>query len=161
VTAEGRFPEGHVVAVDVLTLDTRKWTSPWPLYAGRYWWNVWSTDLETVESFYSAPAEFTIPVALRLYGVRARRFSVPRRRLWVDVRASANVRRPLVRLRLVHDRRIVWKTARRADGNIIPGAFDFYWYPGRGVKPGTRLRLTATISSGGVARSRSILVRAP
>ena len=160
-TTDGAFPDQNVVDTDVVTFETRKWSPSHPLYAGHYWWNVWSTDLETEESFYSSPTDFTIPVALRLYGVTAKRFSSPRRRLWVVVRASANVKRPLVRIRLLHGGRIVWKAARKAYGNIIPGAINFYWYPGRGVKPGTRLRLVTTISAGGITRTRSLIVRAP
>jgi hypothetical protein len=161
VTPEGKFHDENFVDGDLVAADVREWSPSRPLYAGRYWWNVVSTDRGTLARSYSAPAEFTIPVALRLYGVKAKRFSFPRRRLWVDVRASANVKRPLVRVRLLHGRRVVWKSAHRVFGNIIPGGFDFYWYPQRRVKQGTRLRLIASISSGGVMRTRSILVRAP
>ena len=161
VTPEGRFyNENWVDGADVAA-DIREWSPSRPLYAGHYWWNVLSTAPITLARYYSVPAAFTIPVALRLYGVSAKRFSLPRRRLWVDIRASANVERPLVRVRLLHGRRVVWKAAKQAYGNIIPGSIDFFWFPPRQVKKGTSLRLVATISSGGVARTRSILVRAP
>jgi hypothetical protein len=161
VTPEGKFYDENFVDGDLVAGDVREWSPSSPLYAGHYWWNVWSTDRDTLARFYSATAEFTIPVALRLYGVTAKRLSFSRRRLWVDVRASANVKRPLVRVRLLHGRRIVWKAAKKAYGNIIPGAIDFYWYPQRRVKQGTRLKLIASISSGGVTRTRSLVVRAP
>lgn len=163
VTPEGKFYDENFVNGANVGADVREWSPPSsrPLYAGHYWWNVSSIDRAKLARHYSAPAEFTIPVALRLYGVTAKRFSSPRRRLWVSGIASANVKRPLVRVRLLRGRRIVWKSAHRVFGNIIPGAFDFYWYPQRSVKKGTRLRLTATISSGAVAKTRSIVVRAP
>ena len=163
VTPEGKFYVDNFVDGDDVAAEVRKWSPPpaRPLYAGHYWWNVLSTDRTTLARHYSAPAAFTIPVALRLYGVTAKRFSFPRRRLWVDVRASANVERPLVRVRLLHSRRIVWKAAKKAYGNIIPGAIDFFWFPQRRVKQGTRLKLIASISSGGVTRRRSLVVRAP
>jgi len=163
VTPEGKFYDENFVNGGNVGADVREWSPPpsRPLYAGHYWWNVASTDRETLARHYSAPAEFTIPVALRLYGIRAKRFSSPRRRLWIDMRASANVKRPLVRVRLMRDQRIVWNKARKAYGNIIPGAFDFYWYPQRSVKQGTRLRLIATISSGRITRTRSLVVGAP
>jgi hypothetical protein len=163
VTPDGKFHDENFVNGANLGADVREWSPPpsRPLYAGHYWWNVSSTSRDALARHYSAPADFTIPVALRLYGVTAKRFSLPRRRLWVSGIASANVKRPLVRVRLLHGRRIVWKSAHRVSGNIIPGAFDFYWYPHRSVRQGTRLRLIATISSGGVMRTRSLVVGAP
>jgi hypothetical protein len=163
VTPEGKFYDENFVNGANVGADMREWSPPpsRPLYAGHYWWNVSSSDRDTLARHYSVPADFTIPVALRLYRITAKRFSFPRRRLWVDVIVSANVKRPLVRVRLLHGRRIFWKAAHKVSGNIIPGAFDFYWYPQRPVKQGTRLRLIASISSRGVMRTRSILVRAP
>ena len=93
--------------------------------------------------------------------ITAKRFSFPRRRLWIEVIGSANVKRPLLRARLLNGRRIVWKAAHRVYGNIIPGAYGFYWYPQRRVKHGTRLSLIVSISSGAVVRTRSLVVRAP
>lgn len=163
VTPEGKFFDQNFVNGGTVGADVREWSPPpsRPLYAGHYWWNVSSADRETLARHYSAPAEFTIPVALRLYRVTARRFSSLRRRLWVEVIASANVKRPLLRARLLHGRRIVWTAAHRVDGNIIPGAYGFYWFPQRAVKQGTRLRLIVSISSGRVTRTRSLAVRAP
>ena len=163
VTPEGKFYDENFVNGANVGPDVREWSPPpsRPLYAGHYWWNVSSTERDTLARHYSAPADFTIPVALRLYRITAKRFSLPRRRLWVEVMASANVKRPLLRARLLHGREIVWKSAHRVYGNIIPGAYDFYWYPQRAVKQGTRLRLIVSISSSGVTRRRSIVVRAP
>ena len=163
VTPEGKLHVENFVNGANVGPDVREWSPPpsRPLYAGHYWWNLASTDRDTLARHYSAPADFTIPVALRLYKVTAKRFSFPRRRLWVDVAASANVKRPLLRARLLHGRKIVWRSAHRVYGNIIPGAYGFYWYPQRPVKQGTRLRLIVSISSRRVASTRSILVRAP
>jgi len=161
VTPAGAFYSANWVdGAEVLPGDG-EWSPSRGLSAGRYWWNVLTTDPSTSAFFYSPPSEFTIPVALRLYGVAAKRFSSPRRRLWVVVRASANVKHPLFRLRLGKGGRVVWNVPRTADGSIRPGAHNFYWYPGPRVKQGTRLNLTVSISSGGVTRTRSIAVRAP
>ena len=71
VTEDGRFPEGHVIDNDVMTFETRRWSPFHPLYVGHYWWNVWSINPDNPdESFFSSPTDFTIPVALRLYGIR-------------------------------------------------------------------------------------------
>lgn len=161
VTPAGAFyNENWIDGADVLP-GIGEWSPSRPLYAGKYWWNVLTTDPSTHAFFYSPPAEFTIQVALHLNRITAKRFSFPRRRLWIDVIGSANVKRPLLRARLLDGRRIVWKAAHRVYGNIIPGAYDFYWYPKRRVKQGTRLRLIVSISSGGVVRTRSLVVRAP
>jgi hypothetical protein len=163
VTPEGKFYDRNFVDGANVGADVREWSPrpSRPLYAGHYWWNVSSTDRQTLARHYSVPADFTIPVTLRLYRLIPRRFSLPRRRLWVDVIASANVKRALLRARLLLGRRIVWKSAHRVDGNVIPGAYDFYWYPRRAVKQGTRLRLIVSISSGAVVRTRTRLVHAP
>jgi hypothetical protein len=161
VTAEGKFYDQNFVdGADVLP-GVGEWSPARPLYAGEYWWNVLSTDPSTHARLYSPPAEFTIPVALRMNRITAKRFSFPRRRLWIDVIGSANVERPLLRARLLNGRRIVWEAAHRVFGNVIPGAYDFYWYPQRRVKQGTRLTLIVSISSGGVVRTRSLVARAP
>jgi hypothetical protein len=161
VTPAGEFYNENFVDGAAVLPGVGEWSPSRPLYAGEYWWNVLSTDPSTHANFYSTPSEFTIPVALRLFRITAKRFSVPRRRLWIDVIGSANVKRPLLRARLLHGRRIVWLAAHRVYGDIIPGAYDFYWYPQRRVKQGTRLRLIVSISSGGVVRTRSLVVRAP
>jgi hypothetical protein len=163
VAPEGKFYDENFVNGANVGADVREWSPPpsRPLYAGRYWWNVSSTERDTLARHYSAPAEFTIPIALRLYSVTGKRYSYPRRRLWVDVIASANVKRPLLRARLLHGHRVIWKAAHKVFGAIIPGAYGFYWYPRRAVKQGTRLRLIVSISSGAVVRTRSLVVRAP
>jgi hypothetical protein len=161
VTSAGEFYSENVVDGADLLPGVGEWSPAQPLYAGEYWWNVLSTDPSTHARFYSPPAEFTIPVALRLNRITAKRFTFPRRRLWIEVIGSANVKRPLLRARLLNRRRIVWKAAHRVFGNVIPGAYGFYWYPHRRGKQGTRLRLIVSISLGGVVRTRSLVVRAP
>jgi hypothetical protein len=65
-TPEGKFYDENVVDLGIFSNDQRQYSPTSPLYAGHYWWLVWSTDRNTYESFYSSPTDFTIPVALKL-----------------------------------------------------------------------------------------------
>jgi hypothetical protein len=130
-------------------------------WAGHYWWNVWSIDRNTLASYYSEPAEFTIPVGLTLRGVTTKRVQ-SRHSLSVVVRLTANVKRPLVRVRLIRGKSVVWRAAKRPDGSMFEVVkSSFRWQRPRGIRQGTRLTLVASISSGGIKRSFMRLARAP
>jgi len=160
VTPEGRFYDQSIVQVGVVNAADREWTPSVPLYAGSYWWNVWSSDADS-QVIFSAPAAFVIPVSLRLVGVKTKRYSSVHA-LDLDVRWTANVPRPLVRLRLVRGRKIVWKASKTAYNTIgVPGSTRISWKRPTRLKRGTRLRLLASIASGGVKRTRAFVVRAP
>src|SRR5262245_47359315 len=66
---DGRFLDEGVITSAEFANDERQW-SPGALYAGHYWWLVWSSDRTTSQSYYSAPAAFTVPVSLRLLPVK-------------------------------------------------------------------------------------------
>ena len=160
VSPQGRFYDENIVQFGVLAPNDRAWTPSSPLYAGRYWWNVWSSDQDTF-AIYSAPMGFRIPVSLAVRRVRARRYPSVHS-LEVHVRWRANVRRPLVRLRMRLGRRIVWKASRREHSAAgSSGSTSFSWYRPPEIRQGARLRLAASISFGRVRRARSVLVRAP
>jgi hypothetical protein len=161
VTPEGKFYDENVVDLDVVAANVREWSPASPLYAGSYWWNVWSNDRDTFASFYSVPSGFTIPVSLRLRGIKAKRYLFLHS-LDVDVRWTANVQRPLVRVHLLRGHKVVWKAGERDFGSIgSVGSTSFTWYRPRRIKQGARLKLVASISSGGVSRTRTVVVRAP
>ena len=79
-----------------------------PLYAGHYWWLVWSSDRTTAESFYSSPTDFTIPVSLNLFPVKTVR-STFLHLLAVRVRWTTNVHALTVRARVLKRKRVVWQ----------------------------------------------------
>lgn len=161
VTPEGKFYDENFVDGDLLPTDVREWAPSTPLWAGQYWWNVWSTDRNTFASYYSAPAEFTIPVAMTLRGVTTKRYLFLHS-LDVVVRLTANVQRPLVRVRLLRGRKLVWKATEKAYGSMSEVvSSSFTWQRPRRIKQGTRLKLIASISSGGDTQTRSLVVRAP
>jgi len=160
VTPEGRFYDQSIVQVGVVVAADREWTPSVPLYAGRYWWNVWSSS-PVAQVIFSTPAGFVIPVSLSLVGVKRKRYSSVHA-LDLDVRWTANVQRPLVRLRLMRGRKIVWKASTTAYNTIgVPGSTRFTWKRPTRLKPGTRLKLFASVSSSGVRRARTFVVRAP
>ena len=160
VNPEGRFYDQNIVQVGVVVAADREWTPSVPLYAGSYWWNVWSSD-PVSQVIFSTPAAFVIPVSLRLVGVKTKRYL----RLHVldfDVRWTANVQRPLVRLRLVRGRKIVWKASKTAYNTIgVPGSTRFTWKRPTQLKRGTRLKLLVSISASRIERTRTVVVRAP
>ena len=160
VTPEGRFYDQSIVQVGVVVAADREWTPSVPLYAGNYWWNVWSSD-PVSQAIFSTPAAFAIPVSLTLNGVTSKRY-VAVHALDLDVRWTANVPQLLVRLRLLRGRKIVWKASKTAYNTIgVPGSTRFSWKRPTGLKRGTRLKLLASISSGGLGRARAFVVRAP
>ena len=160
VTPEGRFYDQNIVQVGVVVAADREWTPSVPLYAGSYWWNVWSSD-PVAQVIFSTPTAFVIPVSLRLVGIKTKRY-LPQHALDIDVRWAANVQRPLVRLRLLRGRKIVWKASKTAYNTIgVPGSARFSWKRPLRLKRGTRLKLLASISSSGVKRVRTLVVRAP
>jgi hypothetical protein len=160
VTPEGRFYDQAIVQTGVVVAADREWTPSQPLFAGSYWWNVWSSNSSSYAVF-STPAAFTIPISLTLVGVKPRRYSSVHA-LDLDVRWTANVPQLLVRLRLLHGRKIVWKASTTADNRIgVPGSARFSWKRPTRLKRGMRLKLLASISSGGVKRARAFVVRAP
>jgi hypothetical protein len=160
VTPDGRFYDQSIVQVGVVVAADREWTPSVPLYAGSYWWNVWSSD-PVSRVIFSTPAAFVIPVSLKLVGLKTTRY-LSLHALDLDVRWTANVQRPLVRLRLLRGRKIVWKASKTAYNTIgVPGSTRFSWKPPTGLRRGTLLKLLASISSSGVKRARAFLVRAP
>jgi hypothetical protein len=160
VTPEGRFYDQNIVQFGVVDAADREWTATQPLFAGRYWWNLWTSSSSSYAVF-STPAPFTIPISLTLVDVKTKRYSSVHA-LDLDVRWRANVPQPLVRLRLLRGRKIVWKASTTADNRIgAPGSARFSWKRPTLLKRGTRLKLLASISSGGVKRARAFVVRAP
>jgi hypothetical protein len=160
VTPEGRFYDQEIVQVGVVNAADREWTPSVPLYAGSYWWNVWSSNAAS-QVIFSTPAAFVIPVSLWLVGVKSKRYSSVHA-LDFDVRWTANVSRPLVRLRLLRGRKIVWKASKTVYNTIgVQGSTRFSWKRPLRVKRGTRLKLLASISSNGGKRTRAFVVRAP
>jgi hypothetical protein len=161
-TPEGRFYEENLVDVGLLANDAHQWSPTSPLYAGYYWWLVWSTDRSTYDSYFSSPVSFTIPVALNLLSIKVRRYT-GLGWLGITVRYTANVKDgPLVSVRLLRRGRLLWRDSEGGFAAIgSAGSSYFNWYGSRRVKRGTRLTLQATIRAGGVKRARLLAVRAP
>jgi hypothetical protein len=106
-TPEGKFYDENVVDAGIFFNNEREWSPTSALYAGRYWWLVWSHDRDTFQNFYSAPRDFTIPVALALLRVKLRRYLALH---WLDVtlRWRTNVHGLTVKVRLLRRGRIIW-----------------------------------------------------
>jgi hypothetical protein len=158
---DGKFDEANIVASGALASDQRQWTPSNPLYAGHYWWLVWSSDRGTSASFYSTPTDFKIPISLTLFPVRTVR-STFLHLLAVRIRWTANVHRLTVRARVLKGKKIVWQRT-EPEVNAIGFSYStsFAWYRPPRIKQGTRLRLEVTLRAQGVRVTRALVVRAP
>jgi hypothetical protein len=163
-TPDGQFHSENVVDVGVFfePQDPREWSPSNPLYAGRYWWHVWSSDRSTYDSYYSAPSDFTIPAEARIVGLRVRRYRFLR---WLNVEMSwrANVRRPIAEASIFTLRgRRLWSARSTEFGSVgSVGSSDFTWTPARRIRPGTRVRLTLRLRAQGAVASVTRVVHTP
>jgi hypothetical protein len=160
-TPEGKFYDENVVDLGIFTNNERQWSPPSPLYAGAYWWLVWSHDANTFQSYYSAPTAFTIPAALTLLPVKTHRY-LNLHWLDVSVRWRANVHGLTAKVRLLRRGRTLWARSESED-NLIgsPGSTTFTWYRPRRIKQGTRLTLRVSLLASGAKKTRAFVVRAP
>jgi hypothetical protein len=160
-TPEGKFYDENVVDLGIFTNNERQWSPTSPLYAGAYWWLVWSNNRNTFDSYYSTPAPFTIRPLATLLPLRTHR-DLSLHWLDVNVRWRANVRTLTVKARLLRHGKVVWKRTENAD-NVVgsTGSTTFTWQRPRRLKQGTRLTLRVSLVAKGVTRNRALVVRAP
>jgi hypothetical protein len=161
VTPAGGFFDEDVVAAANFVSDERQWSPSSPLYAGHYWWSVWSSDLATSHDRFSTPIDFTIPVALAVLPVKTVR-STYLHLLAFKVRWRANVPTVLLRLQLLRRHRVIWRQT-ETDPNVLGslGAKSVGWYRPKGMKRGARLTLQVILRAKGVRKTRQLVVRAP
>lgn len=146
---------GYFVPNDVVSYTARR-----ALYAGRYWWQVETSDLTTYQVSYSQPVAFRIPARTRLLGVVVTRRP---RRVSVDVRWTTNTRQLAVQERVTHGRKLLDTGFERHELPPIGGVRHTFFTVARSkfVKPGTRLRLEATVAGVGQATTSVRYFRAP
>jgi hypothetical protein len=160
-TPEGKFHDENVIDAGFFFNNERQWSPSSPLYAGAYWWLVWSHDSSTFQSYYSAPTAFTIPPSLTVLRPRTHRYTSLH---WLDIDArwTTNVHELTVKVRLLRRGRIVWRRT-TTETNLIgsAGSTTFTWQRPRRIKQGTRLTLQVSIVSAGAKKSRGLVVRAP
>jgi hypothetical protein len=144
-TPEGKFFDENVVDAGFFFNNEQQWSPSSPLYAGRYWWLIWSHDRNSFQGYYSAPLDFTIPVSLVVQGVKLHRYLSLH---WLDVtvRWRSNVRGLTVKARLLRRGRIIWART-KSETNLIgsPGSTTFTWQRPRRTKQGTPLTLTVGV----------------
>jgi len=160
-TPEGKFFDENLVDLDLLTNNEQQWSPSSPLYAGAYWWLIWSHDRNTFQSYYSTPSGFTVAPSLTLLLVKTRRYLNLH---WLDVtvRWTANVHTLTAKVRLLRRGKTVWSRSEGED-NLVgsPGSTTITWYRPRRIKQGTRLKLQVTLVGGGAKKARALVVRAP
>lgn len=160
-TPEGKFYDENVVDLGIFTNNERQWSPTTPLYAGAYWWLVWSHDASTFQSYYSAPSAFTVAPSLTLLPVKARRY-LGLHWLYFTVRWRANLHGLTVKVKLIRRGKIVWGRT-ESETNFIesPGSTTFTWFRPRRIRQGARLTLRVSVLAAGANKSRVLVVRAP
>ncbi len=157
-------PDGSFFTENVVDLaafypdDPRQWSPTSGLYAGHYWWLVESNDLNTYESYRSAPIDFTIPATASIVGLRTRSYHYLRL-LSIEVRWRSNMLQPVAQASLsTRAGRRLW-SARSREYNSLgsTGSSSFDWYVPRRVRAGTRLRLLVKVGAASLRR----VARAP
>jgi hypothetical protein len=130
------------------------------LYAGRYWWQVETSDLTTYQVSYSLPAEFRVVASTSLLGVSITRRA---RGVLVDVRWTTNTRRLAVQERVSHKRKTLYTAYERRELPPIGGVRHtfFTFAHSKYVKPGTILKFEATVAGVGHAERSTRYFRAP
>jgi hypothetical protein len=160
-TPEGKFYDENLVDLGVFFNDERQWSPTSPLYAGTYWWLVWSHDLSTFQNYYSEPAIFAVRASVELLSVKTHRY-LSLHRLDVNLRWAANVQDLTVKAQLLRGGRVVWTKA-ESETNLIgsPGSTTFTWHRPRRIKRGPRLILEVSLLARGAKTTRALVVRAP
>ncbi len=161
-TPAGRFPDANIADASYFTRDgVLRYSPARRFYAGRYWWLVESSDLTTYRVSYSAPVDFRIPARTSLLGVKFTH-RLPGR-LSIEIRWTTNTRELVVRERvLLGKKRLFGGTERRTlppIGGVRHTLFVFA--TPESVKPGTLLRLEATVAGIGHAETATRYFRAP
>jgi hypothetical protein len=158
-TPEGKFFDENVVDGGFFFNNEQQWSPSSPLYAGRYWWLVWSHDRDTFQSYYSAPLDFTIPVSLKLQSVKLHPYLSIH---WLDinVRWRTNVHGLTVKVRLLRGGRIIWARTQNQT-NLIgsQGSASFTWQRPLRIKQGTLLTLRAGIDARGSTAAAGLFLR--
>lgn len=161
-TPDGRFPDANLADASYFTRDgVLRYSPARRFYAGRYWWLVESSDLTSYRVSYSAPVDFRIPARTSLLGVKFTH-RLPGR-LSIDVRWTTNTRQLVVRERVsLGKKRLFGGVERRTlppIGGVRHTLFEFT--TPKSVKPGTLLRLEATVAGVGHAETATRYFRAP
>ena len=122
---------------------------------------MWSNDVNTFQSYYSAPSTFTIPPALTLLPIKTHRYLFLHE-LDVNIGWRANVHGLTARATLLRKGKVIWKKT-ESESNFIesPGSATLEWHRPHRIKQGTRLTLQVSIYAPGAKKTRSIVVRAP
>jgi hypothetical protein len=146
---------GYFVPNDVVEYSPRR-----ALYAGRYWWQVETSDLTTYQVSYSVPTDFRVPARTNLLGLRLTR---QRGRVSVDVSWSTNTRLLAVQERVSRRRKTLYTAFERRELPPIGGVRHtfFTFAHSKYVKPGTVLKLEATVAGVGHAERSVRYFRAP
>jgi hypothetical protein len=161
-TPEGRFYDENIVMsgfVDDVASTT--WTPSEALYAGRYWWNVETLNVD-FDPVLSPIREFRVAPEVKLLSTRFVRFTISRQ-VRAELQWATNAPEVLVEVRFLHKRRAVGIVRERSETLVSqdPDETMLNWTAPRKVRRGAQLVAVVRITgAGGTATTRRSL-RAP
>ena len=149
VTPAGEFLQQNVSAIGILSGSPTSWHPETPLFAGKYWWSVRSTDAAFMSSYF-APSAFTIREKVKIGLITFKRRS-GFGSYEIDVQWQANVKNPSLRARIRINgtkRTLFSKITPLA---VTPSTIDrsnvqkLYWSSSKRLAPGTRATLVVEL----------------
>ena len=149
VTPAGEFLAQNVVDLGVLSGTPKSYVPQQGLFAGHYWWSVYSVDAAFMP-LYSSPSPFTIKEHVRVGSFGFRRLKAFGT-YQITVQWASNVKSPSLRVKItVNGRhRILFKQAKQLSvyNSIIdqPRVETLRWSSKKRLAPGTRATLTVEL----------------
>ena len=150
-TAAGLFVKTNLERAHSFAGSETTWSPVTPLYAGRHWWLVSSSDRKTRRRYASAPREFRLAVSCEFDRSEVRR-SPAQHWLRLTPHWSGNMRTVRIKVSLLLNGRIIWtrtKLARNHIGSNV--SISFTWHRPESVKPGTVMHVREGFSVPGSA----------
>jgi hypothetical protein len=136
-TAAGLFVKANLERAHSFAGSETSWSPIAPLYAGRHWWLVSSSDPKTSRRYQSAPREFTLAVSCEFDRSQVRR-SLSQHWLRLTPHWSGNMRTVRIKVSLLLNSRIIWTRTKLTRNRLgSTGSLSFTWHRPDTIKQGT------------------------
>jgi hypothetical protein len=127
-TAAGLFVKANLERAHSFAGSETSWSPIAPLYAGRHWWLVSSSDPKTSRRYQSAPREFTLAVSCEFDRSQVRR-SLSQHWLRLTPHWSGNMRTVRIKVSLLLNSRIIWTRTKLTRNRLgSTGSLSFTWH---------------------------------
>jgi hypothetical protein len=150
-TTAGLFVKANLERAHSFAGSETSWSPIAPLYAGRHWWLVSSSDPKISHRYQSAPRDFTLAVSYEFDRSEVRR-SLSQHWLRLTPHWSGNMRTVRIKVSLLLKGRIIWTRTKLARNRLgSTGSLSFTWRRPETIKPGTVMHIREGFSVPGSA----------